>query len=56
MSTDERTTVQLKFRVAEGLRAKLEEAARERGTSLNAEIVRRLMLSFDRERTRPIDR
>jgi Arc-like DNA binding dprotein len=38
--------VQLKFRVREGLRAKLEEAARQRGVSLNAEIVHRLEQSF----------
>ena len=39
---DETTTVQLKFRVKERLRAELEQAARRRGASLNAEIVARL--------------
>jgi hypothetical protein len=40
------SAVQLKFRVHEELRSKLEEAARQHGVSLNAEIVRRLAQSF----------
>ena len=39
---DQATTVQLKVRMKEPLRADLEEAAQRRGVSMNAEIVRRL--------------
>lgn len=49
MTDHDETTVQLKFRVRERLRADLEQAARERRTSLNAEIVRRLALSFEQQ-------
>jgi hypothetical protein len=43
---DEGSTVQIGLRVKEPLRARLEEAAREQGISMNAEIVRRLEDSF----------
>jgi hypothetical protein len=49
---DERSesdTVQLKVRMKEPLRAALEEAARQRGVSLNSEVVRRLERSFEQE-------
>jgi Arc-like DNA binding domain len=39
-------TVQLGLRVKEWMRAALEESARERGVSMNAEIVRRLEQTF----------
>jgi hypothetical protein len=45
---DESTTAQLKVRMKEPLRALLEDSARERGISMNAEIVRRLERSFER--------
>lgn len=38
--------VQLKFRVREGLRARLEESAQQKRVSLNAEITDRLEMSF----------
>ena len=43
-------TVQLKARMKEPLRAKLEGAAAAKGISLNAEMVHRLEQSFQRER------
>jgi hypothetical protein len=45
---DESTIAQLKVRMREPLRALLEESARQRGASLNAEIVHRLKRSFER--------
>jgi hypothetical protein len=45
---DEATPVQIKLRMKEPLRAMLEESARERGISMNAELVRRLERSFER--------
>jgi Arc-like DNA binding domain len=45
---DQATTVQLKVRMKEPLRADLEKAAHRRGVSMNAEIVRRLERSFER--------
>jgi hypothetical protein len=45
---DEAATAQLKVRMKEPLRALLEESARHRGASMNAEIVRRLERSFER--------
>ncbi len=44
-------TVQLKTRMKEPLRAKLEAAAEENGISLNAEAVQRLERSFFDENT-----
>jgi len=50
MSSRERTAVvQLKVRMREVLRAKLEKEAKQRGTSINAEIVDRLESSFERK-------
>ena len=43
-------TIQLKARMKEPLRAKLEEAAEAKGLSLNAEMVHRLEQSFAEER------
>jgi Arc-like DNA binding domain len=40
--------VQIKFRVTHALRERLDEAAKARGHSTNAEIVRRLEQSFER--------
>jgi hypothetical protein len=45
---DETTIAQLKVRMREPLRALLEESARHRGASVNAEIVHRLKRSFER--------
>ena len=45
-------TVQLKTRMKEPLRAKLEAAAEENGVSLNAEAVQRLERSFAEEKSR----
>ncbi len=45
-------TVQLKTRMKEPLRAKLEAAAEENGISLNAEMVQRLERSFAKEKSR----
>jgi hypothetical protein len=42
-------TIQLKVRMKEPLRAKIERAAKRRGISLNSEIVDRLSLSFQKE-------
>jgi hypothetical protein len=50
---DEAQTVQVGLRVKEPLRVLLEESARERGISMNAEIVRRLERSF--EQPGPLD-
>jgi hypothetical protein len=44
---DEAQTVQVGLRVKEPLRVLLEESARERGISMNAEIVRRLEGTFE---------
>ncbi len=44
-------TIQLKARMKEPLRAKLEEAAEARGVSLNAEMVHRLERSFEGDET-----
>ena len=44
---DEAQTVQVGLRVKEPLRVLLEESARERGISMNAEIVRRLERTFE---------
>jgi hypothetical protein len=44
---DEAQTVQVGLRVKEPLRLLLEESARERGISMNAEIVRRLERTFE---------
>jgi hypothetical protein len=46
---DESATVDLKVRMKEPLRASLEEAARRRGVSMNAEAVQRLEQSFSEE-------
>jgi Arc-like DNA binding domain len=46
---DEDAYAQLKFRVKERLRAALEQAAKQRGISMNAEIVLRLEQSFERQ-------
>ena len=43
-------TVQIGLRVKEPLRARLEEAARARGVSVNAEVVRRVEASFEQDR------
>ena len=43
------TTVDLKVRMKEPLRAKVEKAAKRRGVSMNAEAVDRLERSFDKE-------
>jgi hypothetical protein len=45
----ETETVQVGLRVKEPLRAALEQAAEQRGVSMNAEIVRRLERSFTEE-------
>ena len=42
-------TVDLKVRMKEPLRAKIEKAAKRRGVSMNAEAVERLERSFDKE-------
>jgi hypothetical protein len=47
VTRDPTAAVQLKFRVREGLRAKLEAAAKEHGLTLNAEITMRLEQSFE---------
>ena len=44
---DPTTTVQLKFRVRESLRARLDDAADKHGLTLTAEITRRLEESFE---------
>ena len=41
--------VQLKVRMREPLRAKLESAAAKKGTSINSEVVDRLERSFERQ-------
>jgi hypothetical protein len=46
---EEAATVQLKVRMKEPLRANLEEAARRRGVSMNAETVHRLERSFEQD-------
>ena len=46
---DQRALVQLKVRMREPLRARVEEDAKRRGVSINAEIVDRLERSFDRQ-------
>jgi Arc-like DNA binding dprotein len=46
---DKATTVQLKVRMKEPLRAKLEEMAHRHGISMNAEIVARLEQSFEHQ-------
>jgi hypothetical protein len=46
--------VQAGARMQEGLRARLEKAAKARGVSLNAEIVHRLEESFDQETARKL--
>ena len=48
MDRDESETVQVGLRLKEPLRAAIEEAARRRGMSMNAEIVCRLERSFER--------
>lgn len=45
-------TVQLKVRMKEPLRARLEKAAKARGVSLNTEAVERMERSFQREETK----
>jgi Arc-like DNA binding domain len=49
---DPTASVQLKFRVPERLRAKLEEVAKARGLTLNAEITMRLEDSFEIDQKR----
>lgn len=49
MQRKQSATVQLKTRMKEPLRARLEEAAKDRGVSLNSELVDRLERSFERE-------
>ena len=49
MARPKSATVDLKVRMKEPLRAKIETAARMRGVSLNNEVVQRLTLSFERE-------
>lgn len=46
---EQSATVQLKIRMKEPLRAELEQAAQERGVSLNAEAVDRLERSFRKD-------
>jgi predicted HicB family RNase H-like nuclease len=46
MKREKSATIQLKMRMKEPLRARLEESARDRGVSLNAEGVSRLERSF----------
>ncbi len=48
-------TAQLKLRIREDLRRRLERAARKRAVSLNFEMTDRLKESFDREAQRTID-
>jgi hypothetical protein len=48
----EADTVQISVRAKEPLRRQLQEAAEERGVSMNVEIIDRLQRSFDSERTR----
>ena len=45
---DDAATAEIKLRMKEPLRAKIESAARERGISMNAEMVDRLERSFER--------
>lgn len=49
---DPTAAVQLKFRVPEAMRARLEEAAKIRGWTLNAEITHRLEQSFQLDEER----
>ena len=49
MARPKSATINLKVRMKEPLRAKIEAAARMRGVSLNNEVVQRLTLSFERE-------
>lgn len=46
---DKKAVVQLKVRMREPLRAKLEKAATQKGVSLNSEIVERLERTCERE-------
>ena len=46
--------VQLKVRLREDLRARLEQEAKKAGHSLNQEMVRRLKLSFDSEKVEDV--
>ena len=48
-------TAQLKLRIREALRRRLEQAAKKRDVSLNFEMTSRLTESFDREALRTID-
>ena len=52
MTRDPTTTAQLKFRVQERLRARLDDAANAHGMTLNAEIIRRLEELFDLDQKR----
>ncbi len=49
MARKKTATVDLKVRMKEPLRAQIERAAKDRGVSLNAEVVERLNLSFQKE-------
>jgi hypothetical protein len=56
MERDPTASAQLKFRVPERLRARIEEAAKARGLTLNAEITTRLEMSFELDqRLRELD-
>jgi hypothetical protein len=52
---DRKAIVDLKVRMREPLRAQIEEAARDRGVSMNAEAVDRLERSFDRASEHALD-
>jgi Arc-like DNA binding domain len=52
VTRDPTTTAQLKFRVQERLRARLDDAADAHGLTLNAEIIRRLEESFELDQKR----
>lgn len=50
MKRPKTATVNLKVRMKEPLRAKVETSAKKRGVSLNAEVVKRIELSFEAEK------